>query len=179
MKTEQKSIKIKNLSLRQLRQRLFAKQSSVIYRESKYTFQDDAPEQIEALDNFTDWESFSYKWDVLWVGLDPRTLKWEVGRHNSPVRKVVSPLRIVPIDERNKRMMLVPQDRLDIEKLEVPFKEPLPESDEDRAISKALSGKVIVDEAEAEKAKRLLKSNIEELSNQLAALTQMANKLNL
>ena len=179
MQTKETKLKIENLSVKELRQRLFTKQSSVLFENSEYTFKDNIPSLIEKVEGFEGWESFSKTWDILWVGLDPRTLKWEVGRHNSPIRKVVAPIRIVPIDERNKRMMLVSKDREDIELIPVPFKEPLPESDEDRAISKALSGKVVIDEADEAKAKRLLKQNIEELSNQLAALTQMASKLNL
>lgn len=176
MKT--KEIKLENLSLRELRQRLFAKQSSVLYKESEYTFKDDTPEQIEALPGFTNWESFSKEWDVLWVGLDPRALKWIIGRHHSPLRKVVEPIRIVKLDDRTKRMMIGPEDRQDIEKIKVPFSEPLPETEEDRVISKALSGKVVVDEPDEDKAKRMLNENIESLQQQLQMLTEMAKKIN-
>lgn len=177
MKTKVKSINIENLPLRQLRQRLFVKQSSTLYPESEYTFLDNVPDQIAKLPGFTNWESFSHTWDILWVGLDPRNLKWELGRHNSPVRKAVLPLRIVLLDERTKRMQINPEDREDIEKIEIPFKAPIYESEEDRAISKALSGKVVVDEPDDEKAKRMLVNNIEQLSQQLALLQDMAKKM--
>lgn len=170
-------MEVEKLSPKQLRQRLFAKQSSVLYEQSNYTFDDLVPDVIEKLEKFDSWESFSKVWDILWVGLDPRTLKWEAGRHHSPLRKIVTPLRIVMLDDRTKRMMLVPEDREDIDKLEVPFKEPLPETEEDRAISASLSGKVVVDEPDEDKARRLLEENIKELAAQLALLTQMAENL--
>lgn len=170
-------INLENLSVKQLRQRMFVKRSSCLFDQSEYTFNDNTPDQIEALPGFRTWETFSETWDVLWVGLDPRTLKWIPGRHHSPVRKLITPLRIVGLDERTKRMEVPFDARPSIDELEVPYKTPQFESDEDRAISDALSGKVVVDETDEEKAKRMLQSNISELSEQLALLQDMANKL--
>lgn len=175
---EIKKVNTENFSVKELRQRLFVKQSSTLYPNSEYTYLDNIPEQIENLEDFQSWETFSKTWDILWVGLDPRTLKWVTGRHLSPLRKIVLPLRIVPLDERTKRMQVTARDNKDIQKIEVPFSEPLPESEEDRIISEALSGKVIVDESDEDKAKRLLKKNIDELAAQLEQLSSMAQKLN-
>lgn len=167
-----KKLDIKKLPIRQLRQRMFVKQSSILYDSSEYTFKDNIPEQIEALDGFTDWESFSHKWDVLWVGLDPRAHIWVPGRHHSPMREVVTPLRIVPIDERNKKMMLVPVDRKDIESIPLPGGR-FEESEEDRAISESLSGKVVIDEPDEEKAARMIEATMKDLENKLALIKGM------
>jgi hypothetical protein len=171
-------MKIENLGVKALRQRLFTKRSSELYESSEYTFEDHIPEEIEEMDGFTTWEQFSETWDVLWVGLDPRALVWIEGRHNSPLRKLVLPLRIIKVDERSKRMMLDASDKQDILKMEVPFKQPLPETEEDRIISKALSGKVVVDESDEDRAKRLLEKNIVELAQQLEELKKMAKSIN-
>jgi hypothetical protein len=164
------NINLEKLSVKQLRQRLFVKASSKLY-DQEYTFVDNAPEQIEALDRFgNNWESFSKTWDIYWAGLDPRTLTWVAGRHNSPVRKIVLPLRIVPIDERSGRMLETWEDKRDISEMEVPFKKPLPETEEDRIISNSLSGKVVVDEKDEDKAIRLIESNMVLLQEQLQIL---------
>lgn len=162
-------IDITKLPVRQLRQRLFTKQSSVLYDNSEYTFNDNVPEAIEQLDGFIDWESFSHKWDILWVGLDPRKNEWVIGRHHSPLRQIIEPLRIIPLDERTKRMMLVPQDRENIKKLSLPNVQ-FEESDEDRIISNSLSGKVLIDETDEDKAIRLIQKNMELLQTQLNTL---------
>ena len=125
------------------------------------------PKQIEALPEFTTWESFSKTWDILWVGLNPRSLKWEIGRHNSPLREIVEPVRIVPLDLRTKRMMMTAQDRKDIEAIKVPFDEPLPETEEDRIISESLSGKVVIDEPDEDKAIRLIEQTMADLAEKL------------
>ena len=172
-KEEKKNhIKMENLTVNQLRQRLFTKQSEILYGKTKYSFVDDVPEQIEVLEGFKTWESFSKTWDVLWVGLDPRTLQWVPGRHNSPMRKVVSPICLVWLDDRTKRMQVPSEYRQVIGKMEVPFKEPIPETEEDRVISEALSGRVIVDESDGDKAIRLIQRNMEMLQEQLAMLTK-------
>lgn len=166
-------VDISKMSVNDLRKRLFVKRSSALYG-SDYTFVDDIPEQVETLEGFESWETFSETWDVYWVGLDPRTLKWIAGRHNSPMRKIVLPLRILKLDERTKRMMETHLDKKDVSELEVPFKEPLYESEEDRAISESLTGKVIIDEPDEDKAIRLIQQNMEQLQTQLALL--MSNR---
>jgi hypothetical protein len=170
LKVKVKEIKMENFSVKELRNRLFVKQSSILYPNSEYTYLDDVPEQIEKLENFQTWESFSKTWDILWVGLDPRTLKWQIGRHLSPLRKVVAPVKIVFLDERTKRMQVDAEDRAIIGEIDVPFKEPLPESEEDRIISESLSGKVIIDEPDHDKAIRLIEQNMKMLQEQLAIL---------
>lgn len=170
---EKKNVNMEKFSVKELRERLFVKRSSYLYPTSEYTYLDDVPEQIEKLENFDTWETFSHTWDILWVGLDPRTLKWEIGRHLSPMRKIVTPIRIVPLDERTKRMMITGEDRQAISDIPVPFKEPIPETDEDRLISKSLSGRVVVDEKDEDKALRLIQENIVMLQQQLEALTSL------
>jgi len=170
---ELKEVIMENFSVKQLRERLFVKQSSTLYPTSEYTYPDNVPEQIEKLDGFETWESFSKSWDVLWVGLDPRTLKWEIGRHNSPMRKIVGPVRVIPLDLRTKRMMMTADDRKDIMKIEVPFKEPIPETEEDRIISESLSGKVVIDESDKDKTARLIKATMEDLKKKLALIEAM------
>lgn len=160
-----------NFSVKELRNRLFVKRSSILYAKSEYTYPDDVPEQIEALDGFQTWESFSETWDILWVGLDPRTLKWEIGRHLSPMRKIVPPVKIVLLDERTKRMQISAEDRAIIREMDVPFDAPLEESEEDRIISESLSGKVVVDEPDTDKAIRMINENMKMLQKQLEKLT--------
>lgn len=167
---ESKEVKMENFSVKELRNRLFVKQSSTLYPTSEYTYLDNVPEQIEQLENFQSWESFSKTWDILWVGLDPRSLKWEIGRHLSPMRKIVAPVKIVLLDERTKRMQIDAGDRVIISEIDVPFKEPLEESEEDRVISASLSGKVVVDEPDTDKAIRLIEENMKMLQEQLALL---------
>jgi len=173
MKTEIKNINIEKLSVKELRNRCFVKRSSVLYPESKYSYPDDVPTQIEAMDDFVSWESFGDDWDVLWVGLDPRSLKWEIGRHLSPARKIVSPVKLVRLDERTKRMQVDADDRRLIREIDVPFKEPLPETEEDRIISESLSGRVIVDEPDEDKAMRMIEKNMEMLKNQMSLIKNM------
>jgi hypothetical protein len=168
--SELKEVTMENFSVKELRNRLFVKQSSTLYPSSKYTYLDDVPEQIEQLKDFQSWESFSKTWDILWVGLNPRSLQWEIGRHLSPMRKVVGPVKIVLLDERTKRMQIDATDRALIGKIEVPFKEPLEESEEDRVISASLSGKVVVDEPDADKAIRLIEQNMKMLQERLSIL---------
>lgn len=165
-------MKFEELPVKKFRERLFIKQSENLHGKTEYNkhYLDNLPEIVEALPGFIAWESFSVSWDVLWVGLDPRTLKWVLGRHNSPVRKIVSPIRIVALDDRSKRMLITHEDRKDIDKIEVPFKEPIPESEEDRVISESLSGKVVVDEPDIDKAMRMIEKNMEMLNNQMAIL---------
>jgi hypothetical protein len=167
---EIKDIKMENFSVKELRNRLFVKQSSILYPNSKYTYLDNVPEQVEKLKDFQSWETFSKTWDILWVGLDPRTLKWVIGRHLSPMRKVVAPVKIVLLDERTKRMQINAGDRVVIGEMDVPFKEPLMETEEDRIISESLSGKVVIDEPDADKAIRLIEQNMKMLQEQLATL---------
>lgn len=169
---EEHNIKLENLSVYEIRKRLFNKQSEALYGKGKslYKFSDNTPKQVEQLKGFTTWETFSKSWDIYWVGLDPRQLKWIAGRHNSPVRKVILPLRIVPIDERNGRMLETWQDKALLKDTEVPFKKPIPETDEDRAISNSLSGKVVIDETDENKAIRLIQSNMVTLQAQLDLL---------
>lgn len=162
-------ININKLSVRQLRQRCFVRRSKALFG-SDYTFTDDVPEQIEKLEGFTKWETFSEEWDVYWVGLDPRTLQWISGRHNSPARELVLPIRIVPIDDRNGRMIDTAEDKKDVRKMPVPFKEPLPESEEDRIISESLSGKVVIDESDKDKAIRVLNEQLQTMQKQLEVL---------
>lgn len=170
MKKEKTNINIENIPIKPLRQRMFVKRSEKLYG-SDYTehYVDDLPEQIEALKGFTNWESFSESWDVYWVGLDPRTMSWVAGRHNSPIRKLVIPLRIVEKDERNGRIQETHVDRADVQKMEVPNKK-IEETEEDRIISESLSGKVVVDESDHDKAVRLIEANLKALTQQLAAL---------
>ena len=168
---EKKKVKMENFSVKELRNRLFVKQSSVLYPNREYTYLDDVPEQIEQLPSFGGWETFSKTWDILWVGLDPRSLKWVTGRHLSPMRKVVAPVRAVLLDERTKRMHTVAEDTKDISEMKVPFNDPLPETDEDRTISESLSGRVVVDEPDHDKAIRLIEQNMKMLQEQLKMLT--------
>lgn len=162
---------ITKLPIRKLRQRCFVKQSSVLYDKSTYTFQDNIPEQVEKIKGFDAWENFSHTWDILWVGLDPRTITWVIGRHHSPMRKVVYPLTIVPLDNRTKRMMITAEDRHNINKLPLPEAKTIPpESEEDRIISESLSGKVVIDEPDEAKAIRLIESNMKLLQEQLQVL---------
>jgi hypothetical protein len=166
-----KNVKMENFSVKDLRNRLFVKQSSVIYPNANYSYLDNVPEQIELLPNFDGWEKFSKTWDILWVGLDPRSLKWITGRHLSPMRKIVEPIRIVLLDERTKRMHTVAKDTKDISEMDVPFNEPLPETEEDRVISESLSGRVVIDETDHDKAIRLIEQNMKMLQEQLKMLT--------
>jgi len=162
-------IKIENLSVNNLRQRCFVRRSKALFG-SNYTFVDDLPEQIEELKGFTNWENFSETWDVYWVGLDPKTMKWVAGRHNSPIRKIVFPIRIMEKDERTGRMLETYLDKQEISKMEVPETSYPPETEEDRIISESLSGKVVVDETEHDKAIRAIEANLEMLQRQLLAL---------
>ena len=50
---------------------------------------------IEGLDNFDGWKKFNDTWDVMWVGLDIRYAIWIIGRHNSPIRKLIHPIKLV------------------------------------------------------------------------------------
>lgn len=175
MKTK-KHVNLGKFSVKELRNRCFVKRSSVLYPASEYTYPDDAPEQIENMEGFISWESFGDDWDILWVGLDPRSLKWEIGRHLSPARKVVEPVKIVRLDERTKRMQIQAEDRKMIANLQVPFKEPLPETEEDRIISESLSGRVIVDEPDEDKAMRMIEKNMEMLKNQMALIKGINKK---
>jgi hypothetical protein len=165
-----KEVIMENFSVKELRNRLFVKQSSILYPNSEYTYLDDVPEQVENLKNFQTWETFSKTWDILWVGLDPRSLRWESGRHLSPMRKVVAPVKIVFLDERTKRMQTNAGDKAIISEIDVPFKEPLPETEEDRIISESLSGKVVIDEPDSEKAVRLIENTIKDLMGKLETL---------
>lgn len=165
---EKHEVEIGNMSVNDVRKRCFVKRSQALFG-SKYTFVDNLPEQIEALEGFKNWESFSETWDVYWVGLDPRTMSWVAGRHNSPIRKIVTPLRIVLKDERNGRLQETHKDRADVQKFPVPEGR-IQESEQDRVISESLSGKVIVDEPDTDKAIRLIESNMEMLMGQLKLL---------
>jgi hypothetical protein len=169
---EKHNAEIENFAVKQFRQRMFVRQSAALYG-SEYTFVDNLPEQIEALPGFTNWESFSKEWDIYWVGLDPRSLKWVAGRHNSPIRKLVLPLRLVIVDERTGRMQETYIDKGDVLKMDMPFTEPLPETEEDRIISDSLSGKVVVDEPDKAKAERLLQETITKLTTQLEMLKRL------
>ena len=42
---------------------------------------------------------------IYWVGLDPRNMTWIAGRHNSPQRKLVLPLRLIEVHDNTKRML--------------------------------------------------------------------------
>ena len=163
------TLKIENLSVNSFRQRCFVRRSKELFG-SKYTFIDNLPEQIEKLKGFTNWENFSETWDIYWVGLDPKTMKWVAGRHNSPIRKIVTPLRIVEKDERTGRMLETYLDKQEISNIEVPKTNFPPETEEDRVISESLSGKVVVDETEHDKAIRAIEANLEMLQRQLLAL---------
>lgn len=169
-KREKQHINIENLPIKSLRQRMFVKRSEKLFG-SDYTDQyvDDLPEQIEKLAGFTNWESFSETWDVYWVGLDPRIMSWVAGRHNSPIRQLVVPLRIVSKDERTNRMMETHLDRADVQKISVPNKK-IEETDEDRIISESLTGKVVIDEPDEDKAIRIIENTMKTLADQLAAL---------
>jgi hypothetical protein len=167
---EKQEVVMENFSVKELRNRLFVKRSSILYPKSEYTYPDNVPEQIEKLPGFQTWESFSETWDILWVGLNPRSLKWEIGRHLSPLRKVVAPVKIILLDERSKRMQIDAGDREVIHKLDVPFSEPLPESEEDKIISDSLSGRVVVDEPDEDKAIRMISDNMKTLQAQLDKL---------
>ena len=50
---------------------------------------------IEGLDNFGGWANFNDTWDIMWVGLDIRYAIWIIGRHNSPVRQIIHPVRLI------------------------------------------------------------------------------------
>ena len=170
----EKKMKVHNLPIRRLRQRLFNWKSYIMF-DSPYTFEEDVihvPSAVEQLEGFTNWESFGELWDLLWVGLDPRNLKWIPGRQNSPVRELVEPLQIVQLDDRSKRMMVTAEQNKIIRELEVPFKEPIPETEEDRAISEALSGRVVVDESDEDKAMRMIEKNMDMLKQQMAILNK-------
>ena len=163
------NVNLNNFTVNEFRQRCFVKRSEALYG-SEYTYLDDLPEQIENLEGFTNWESFSEMWDVYWVGLDPRALKWIAGRHNSPQRKIVVPIRLIEIDERNGRMIESFEDKAVATKMAVPTKNIPTESEEDRIISNSLSGKVVVDEPVEDKAIRAIEANLAELQNQLSQI---------
>lgn len=162
-------INIGNLSVNEARQRCFIRRSEALFG-SKYSFLDDLPEQIEELDNFTNWETFSEEWDIYWAGLDPKVMKWVAGRHNSPLRKIVLPLRIMKKDERTGRMLETHLDKKDLLKMKTPNVKLPAETAEDRIISDSLSGKVVVDETAHDKAIRAIEANLEMLQKQLLAL---------
>lgn len=170
-KTKEKKkhpVDISKLGVKEFRQRMFVRKSNMLFG-SEYTYVDDLPEQIEAMPGFTNWETFGELWDVYWVGLDPRTMSWVCGRHNSPMRQLVLPLRLLPIDERSGRMEETYVDRADVQKLKVPNKH-IEESDEDRIISEALTGKVVIDEPDEDKAIRAIEATLAALTAQLATL---------
>ena len=50
---------------------------------------------IEHLDNFDGWKNFNMTWDIMWVGLDIRYAQWMIGRHNSPIRQLVNPVKLI------------------------------------------------------------------------------------
>lgn len=156
------------LGVRQLRQRMFVKRSNVLFG-SKYTFIDDIPEQIEALEGFTNWETFSEEWDLLWYGLDPRYNTWVPGRHHSPMRQLAEPLLIVKLDDRTKRMEVPHYARQAESKLPViniHFKE----EEVDRVVSESLSGRMVIDEPDEEKAARMIEETMKDLQNKLALI---------
>lgn len=167
---DKEMLKIENLPVKSFRQRMFVRRSEAIHG-ADYTehYVDNLPQQIEALPGFTNWESFSEEWDIYWVGLDPTTMSWVAGRHNSPIRKLVLPLRILKKDERTNRMEETHLDRADVQKMEVPAGN-IEETEEDRIISDSLSGKVVVDESDTNKAIRLIEQNMAILQEQLALL---------
>lgn len=167
-------IKFEELPVKKFRERLFIKQAEHLHGLTTYDqhFKDDLPERFEKLPGFIAWESFSVSWDVLWVGLDPLLNKWVLGRHNSPMRKIVFPMRIVTLDDRTKRMMITAEDRKDIDAIPLPNQQ-FEETEQDRIISESLSGKVVVDEPDEEKAKRIIKSTMAELKDKLAYLENL------
>ena len=164
-------VDITKLSVNAFRQRMFVKRSEKLFGEVKspYTYPDTLPEQVEDLEGMEAWESFSETWDIYWVGLDPRTMSWVAGRHNSPIRKLVLPLRIIPIDQRTGRMQETYLDRAEVQKIKVPNR-PMEETEQDRIISESLSGKVVIDEPDQDKALRAIEANINMLQQQLLAL---------
>src|SRR5210317_604536 len=120
----EEGMKVENLPIKRLRQRLFNWKSHILFGQD-YTFTEDVihvPKHIEQLEGFTNWESFGELWDILWVGFDPRTFQWVPGRHNSPVRQLIEPLVIVQKDERSERMMVNAKERQIINALDVPIK---------------------------------------------------------
>jgi hypothetical protein len=168
---EKHNIKLENLSVNEFRQRCFVKRSEALYgiENSPYTYLDDLPEQVEAMEGFTNWESFSNTWDVYWVGLDPRVMSWVAGRHNSPIRKLVTPLQLVEKDERTNRLIETYIDRALVQTIPVP-NTTFQESEQDRIISESLTGKVVIDEPDEDKAIRMIENNMKILQDQLAIL---------
>jgi len=169
-------LKIENLPVKSFRQRMFIRRSEALYNANYAEhYVDNLPEQIEALPGFTNWESFSETWDIYWVGLDPKLMSWVAGRHNSPIRKLVLPLRILPKDERTNRMEETYLDRADVQKMKVPVGE-IEETEEDRIISESLTGKVVVDESDTDKAIRLIEDNMKILQEQLEQLSALKRR---
>lgn len=168
MEEEKHNVDMTKLTVNQLRQRLFVKRSEALFG-SQYTYLDNIPEQIEALPNFTNWESFSESWDVYWVGLDPRAMSWVAGRHNSPRRAVVKPVSIVKLDNRSKRMEIPVELKMIANEMSTPNKK-FEETEEDRIISESLSGKVVIDEPDEDKAIRMIESTMNDLNEKLSYL---------
>jgi hypothetical protein len=162
-----KHVDMTKFSVRELRQRLFTKRGTKIYPNREYTYLDDVPEQIEALDGFTAWETFHETWDILWVGINTQSKQWVPGRHNSPIRLLVAPISIVLLDDRSKRMQVPYQLKAIVNKIPLPpGLENIVETEEDIAISEALSGRVVIDEPVEEKALRMIQKNLEMLEEQ-------------
>lgn len=176
-KTNKKQhVKMENLSVRQLRQRIFNQRSHVLFG-SPYTFVDDIPEQIEKLKGDLTWETFSEEWDILWVGLDVRAKQWIPGRHNSPFRKLIAPISIVLLDDRTKRMQVPAELKQLIGTLPLPPGiEEIEETEEDRIISEHLSGKVVIDETDEEKALREVEATLKRLAEQKGVLERLVKK---
>lgn len=177
MNTVKNKINLEKLGVKQLRQRLFVKRSELLFGLTTYEehYVDDAIEQLEALKEFTAWETFSEEWDILWYGLDPQTNSWIPGRHHSPMRQVSHPIRIVKLDLRTKRMEVPFQAKADMYKLpqiNIHFEE----TEEDRAISESLSGKVVIDELDEDKAARMIEQTMKDLENKLALIKGINKK---
>ena len=165
---------IEKLSVKEFRNRLFIKRSEVLYDSTTYKehYVDDLIEQVSNIkDQSYNWETFSEIWDIYWVGWDPVAKRWVPGRHHSPVRKIVLPIRVVPLDERTKRIVDTHIDKKDVTKIPL-ISETIYESEADRAISKSLSGKVVIDEPDTDKAIRLIEHNMKVLQDQLNTLTR-------
>lgn len=166
-------VDIGNLSVKQFRQRLFNRKSTALFG-SKYTFVDDVPEQVEKLPGFTSWETLGATWDVYWVGWDPRDMKWIAGRHNSPFRQLVLPLRVMKINQQTLRMEDTHIDKKDVANMEAPVKVVIEESKADRHIAESLSNigasGELMQSRRVEDAVRTIEENMAKMAAQIAHL---------
>ena len=92
-------------SVKELRDRFFKKKTDVVYDSKTYRWKDSVLNAVMKMKYWDGWDTFNETWDVLWVGWDPTHQLWMAGRHHSPFRKIVEPIRLVRRDLRTMMMM--------------------------------------------------------------------------